>query len=211
MLAFRQRKRDPHGLEPEPYPGCAGLLLPKLRQNHQHHRSGMPFCGGGIDGVTAQEEAAATGRVNAACSDASYLKTLLTMAVVFFVVLFVPFLSLIGLAGTWFLRFALPVMCIRWWVKYGTVKTQDPDFSRARTSAVLVSIAAVIFFFTFAIHIRYRRSSHGANCNPERYAGGKAAVARRFSVSAGRSTMCQLAHPSRKQTNVDKRKSSQGA
>ena len=113
-----------------------------------------PFCQTQIDSTTAEREAAATSKSNAACSDASYLRILLTMFFVFLALMLVPFIGLVGLAGTWFIRIALPIMCIRWWIKYGRVHTTDPDFSRARTSTILVSVAAIVVFCTFAIHIR---------------------------------------------------------
>ena len=58
--------------------------------------------------------------------------------------MFVPFLGGIGGVAYFCLSFALPVMAIRWWLKYGRIKTSDPDFAPARRSATLSSIAAVL-------------------------------------------------------------------
>jgi hypothetical protein len=66
------------------------------------------------------------------------------MLLTFVAVMFVPFLGLAGVAGLWFLRFAIPVMVIRWWVKYGKIKTDDLDFVRARRAAIVISIVAAL-------------------------------------------------------------------
>jgi hypothetical protein len=42
----------------------------------------------------------------------------------------------------WFLRFAIPVMCVRWWIEFGSIHTEDPDYTRARTAATAVSVLA---------------------------------------------------------------------
>jgi hypothetical protein len=45
----------------------------------------------------------------------------------------------IGWLGFTFLEFAIPFMCIRWWVKYGRIQTTDPDFANATLSASYVT------------------------------------------------------------------------
>jgi cadmium resistance protein CadD (predicted permease) len=102
------------------------------------------FCSQAIDPLAAEESAAATSKISQSCSDASYLRIMAWALVTFFVILFVPFFSLLGLVGLWFLRLAIPVMVIRWWIKFGAIKTADPDFSRAKRSVILVSIVAVL-------------------------------------------------------------------
>jgi hypothetical protein len=39
----------------------------------------------------------------------------------------------------WFLRFAIPVMCVRWWIKFGSIHTEDPDYTRARTAVSVLA------------------------------------------------------------------------
>ena len=46
--------------------------------------------------------------------------------------------------GLIFVTYALPVMCIRWWVKYGSIKTDDADFPRARLTAIIVTAIAFL-------------------------------------------------------------------
>jgi hypothetical protein len=50
--------------------------------------------------------------------------------------------------GFVFIKYAVPVMTIRWWVKYGRLKTTDSDFRSARNTVILVSAIsfAVLLF-----------------------------------------------------------------
>jgi hypothetical protein len=61
---------------------------------------------------------------------------------------FFPFLGLAGIVGFVFLKYAVPVMTIRWWVKYGRLKTADSDFRSARNTVILISAIsfAVLLF-----------------------------------------------------------------
>jgi len=103
-----------------------------------------PFCSTPIDSTAAQNAAAATGRVSQACSDASYLKVMAWALLTFLGLMFVPFLGLAGIVGLWFLRVAIPVMAIRWWIKFGSIKTDDPDFARAKRTAIIVGIIGLL-------------------------------------------------------------------
>ena len=62
----------------------------------------------------------------------------------FFLVMFIPFLGLAGIVGLWFLRIAIPVMVVRWWIKFGSIKTDDPDFARAKRAVIVVGIIALL-------------------------------------------------------------------
>jgi hypothetical protein len=119
-----------------PCPNCKETINTSARQ--------CPFCFTPIDHAAAEIAAAETSRVSQACSDASYLKIMAWMLLSFFGLYFVPFLGLIGLAGYTFLAFAIPVMVIRWWVKFGSLKTDDPDFPSAKRAAIIVGIVALI-------------------------------------------------------------------
>ena len=98
--------------------------------------------------TTAIESAALTTRISQACSDASYLRVMLGLLLPFFGLIFVPMFSLIGAVGFWFLKIAIPIMLIVWWVKFGKIKTPDPDFSKARGTTFLV---AGIWFLAFVL------------------------------------------------------------
>lgn len=112
-----------------------------------------PFCSTAIDFASAETASAETSRISQACSDASYLKIMAWALIPFFFLMFLPFLSLAGAAGFWFLKVAIPVMAIRWWIKFGKIKTTDPDFPRARRSAITVGIIwAIVFLLSLPIH-----------------------------------------------------------
>ena len=116
---------------------------PHCRETINTTVQSCPFCGTAIDHAAAEASAAATARISQAVSDASYLKVMAWAILTFFLVMFVPFLGLVGLAGLWFLRLAIPFMLIRWWIRFGKIKTDDRDFSQARGSTYIV--AAVWF------------------------------------------------------------------
>jgi hypothetical protein len=105
-----------------------------------------PFCASPVDPAAAEAAAATMSRINQACSDASYLRIMAGVAGTFLVLLFIPFLTLIGLVGFTFLEFAIPVMSTRWWVKFGKIKTVDVGFRKAKTTAILVTAGAALFW-----------------------------------------------------------------
>ena len=59
---------------------------------------------------------------------------------VFFGVTFIPFVGLLGICGYYFLMFAVPIMTIRWWIKFHAIRSDDRDFKRARTTVIVVSL-----------------------------------------------------------------------
>lgn len=121
-----------------PCPNCNQTINTSMQQ--------CAFCGAPIDSVAAQQAAEKTAEISRACSDASYLKIMAGSALTFFLARFIPFLSLVGIVGFAFLEIAIPVMAIRWWVKYRSIKTDDPDFTQAKLTASYVGGGAVIFF-----------------------------------------------------------------
>jgi hypothetical protein len=101
------------------------------------------YCGVPIDHAAAASASEAFAKVNQAISDASYLTIMGGCALGFFLVQFVPFLSLIGWAGLLFLQFAIPFMTIRWLIKYAQIESPDPEFRNAKRNAILVGFLAV--------------------------------------------------------------------
>jgi endogenous inhibitor of DNA gyrase (YacG/DUF329 family) len=131
-----------------PCPNCKETINTTLQQ--------CPFCSATIDLAVAEDSAAATSRISQACSDASYLKVMAWSLLTFFFLTLAPFLSLAGVVGLWFLRIAIPVMLIRWWIKFGSIRTDDPDFARAKRAAITVGIVALLALVTgipwFLVH-----------------------------------------------------------
>ncbi len=117
-----------------PCPNCRETINTSMPQ--------CQFCGAAIDHASAELSAAETSRISQACSDAGYLKIMAWALIPGVLVLFVPFLSMASALAIWFLRFAIPVMVIRWWIKFRDIKTSDPDFAAARRAAIIVSVVA---------------------------------------------------------------------
>jgi hypothetical protein len=123
-----------------PCPNCRETINTSMQQ--------CPFCSAPIDRAAAEQSAAATSQISQACSDASYLKIMLGVLIPFGVMIFFPFLGLAGIVGFVFIKYAVPVMIIRWWIKYGRIKTTDSDFRSARGTVILVSaISFLILLF----------------------------------------------------------------
>lgn len=110
-----------------------------------------PFCSAPVDAVAANAAADLMSKVNQGCSDASYLRIMAGLMGVFFVLSLIPFVSWVGSAGYWFMFLAVPFMAVRWWVKFGKIKTGDTGFASAKKSAMaavgiwlLLAIAGII-------------------------------------------------------------------
>jgi hypothetical protein len=88
------------------------------------------FCDGSIDPETALAAAEVQDKVNQSCSDASYLRTAAIAMFVFLGLSFVPLIPIVywGFLVTFIVVIA---MVIRWQVKFGKLKTDDPDYRQA--------------------------------------------------------------------------------
>jgi len=128
-----------------PCPNCKETINTSMRE--------CPFCSAPIDRDVAEVSAAATSRISQACSDASYLRIMLGILIPFGIVIFFPFLGLLGLVGFVFIKYALPVMIVRWWIKYGRIKTTDPDFRRARKMVILVSTISFLVLLLVRVNL----------------------------------------------------------
>lgn len=111
------------------------------------------FCSAPVDAASAEAAAEETSRVSAAVSDASYIRILCGAALTFLFLRFVLFLNLIGIFGFIFVEIAIPVMLIRWWIKYGSIKTADPDYGPARKRVLIVGGCTVLFFLLRSLRV----------------------------------------------------------
>jgi hypothetical protein len=125
-----------------PCPNCNETINTSMQQ--------CAFCSTPIDRTVALASAAATSKISRACSDASYLKIMTGCALIFFFLRFVPLISQLGFMGFLFLEIAIPVMTIRWWIKYGRIQTDDPDFPEAKLTATYVAGGVFLFLLFLA-------------------------------------------------------------
>jgi hypothetical protein len=125
--------------------GNLGIFeCPVCKQTIDASSTQCRFCSVPVDPEAAQAAAEKMAKLNQACSDASYLRTAAISIFVFFGVMFIPFFSLLGLVGYYFLLVAVPVLAIRWWIKFGGIQADDSDFRRARITVIVISILIVI-------------------------------------------------------------------
>jgi hypothetical protein len=117
------------------------------------------FCGAKVDHEAAQQAGVLMARINQACSDASYMKSTAVSIPVFFVLRFIPFASMLGGVGFIGLSFVVPIWAVRWWLKFGSIVSDDADFRKARSTVkiagILVSVVLVLlvilpFLFAFS-------------------------------------------------------------
>jgi hypothetical protein len=111
------------------------------------------FCSALIDPVAAEAAAEKMARINQACSDASFLRTMAISILVFLGLMFVPFLTWLGVCGYYFLMFAVPFMAIRWWIKFPAIRADDPDFRRAKTTVIIVSALVTLPLLWFIVSL----------------------------------------------------------
>src|ERR1035438_3480440 len=131
---------------------------PNCRQTINTSMHTCPFCSAAIDRTAADASAEVLAQVNQACSDASYLKIMAGSALTFFLVQFIPFLGLVGALGFRFVEVALPFMSIRWWIRFGSLKTDDPDSARARRIAKWTAVGSILFLtLVIILSIIFRR------------------------------------------------------
>jgi len=123
----------------------AGIIeCPNCKQTIDVTASQCRFCSAPIDPAAALVAAEKMARVNLACSDASFLRTAAISLLVFLGIMFIPFMGLLGICGYYFLALAVPFLSIRWWVRFHSIREDDPDFKRARTTVIVVSIVGTL-------------------------------------------------------------------
>ena len=109
------------------------------------------FCGSRVDHEAAVKAAAVLSKVNQACSDATYMRSTVLALPVFFVLRFLPIVSMIGFIGFYVLLFAVPIWALIWWLRYGNLNfMNDAEFARARTSVTWTGVIVGALFMIWA-------------------------------------------------------------
>jgi hypothetical protein len=132
--------------------GNAGIFeCPNCKQTIDTSSTQCRFCSIAIDPVAAEAAAHKMARVNRACSDASFLRTMAISIFVFVGLIFVPFLTLLGMVGYYFLTMAVPFMSILWWVKFHYIRVDDRDFNRAKSTVIVISVLSGLNLLRFIV------------------------------------------------------------
>ena len=114
-----------------------------------------PFCSAPIDPKLAEAAADRMAKVNQACSDASYLRIMAGSMLVFLLLSFLPLVGFVAMIGFYFLVVAVPIMMIRWWVKFGSLTSDDSDWGRAkRTVLIATGIWSIFLILLMARFVR---------------------------------------------------------
>ena len=95
------------------------------------------FCHVPVDHNFASVAAETQDKTNAACNDASFLKTVARVTVIVYLTSWIPFIGWFGSIAFLILMIAVPIMEIRWYVKYSGIPTKDADYNRAKRDAVV--------------------------------------------------------------------------
>ena len=121
-----------------PCPNCKEIINDSMAR--------CRYCDAPVDPQAAASAAALQAKVNQACSDASYLRTAALVMWAFLGLSFIPFVPLVGWAFL-FTFVAVLVLIVRWQLKFGRLRTDDPDYPRARRSKNLAALLWVGAFF----------------------------------------------------------------
>jgi NADH:ubiquinone oxidoreductase subunit 6 (subunit J) len=102
-----------------------------------------------VDRQAAAAAADIQGRVNRACSDASFLRTAAAAMFVLLGLSLVPLISFVMYLGFIITFFAVIVMVIRWQMRFCGLQTNDVDYGRAkrmRNVALVLWLLAIPLF-----------------------------------------------------------------
>jgi hypothetical protein len=107
------------------------------------------FCSTPIDLQAASAAAELQGRVNRACSDASFLRSAAAAMFVLLALSVLPLMSLVTYLGFIITFCVVLVLMVKWQIKFGGIQTRDVDYQgakRMRNVALVLWLVAIPFF-----------------------------------------------------------------
>ena len=127
-----------------PCPSCKEIINDRMEQ--------CRFCGAPVDKGIARMLAETQAKVNQACSDASYMKTVAFVMWAFLGISLIPFVPLVyyGFVITFVI---LIVLIVRWQLRFSNINTSDPDYVKARRSK---NIAFVLWLVALPVGFIFR-------------------------------------------------------
>lgn len=109
-----------------PCPNCKQMIYSDAPQ--------CRFCSAPLDRQTAEAAADVQERVNDACNQAKWIRNMAGAMWVLFAISFILTAGTVGLFGLFFL---IPAYLVYWQVKYGSLKTDDPDYQKAKRDRLI--------------------------------------------------------------------------
>ncbi len=92
------------------------------------------FCDAPLDRQVAEAAAGVQETVNEACNHAKWIRN---MAGAMWILLPISFIFTAGTAGIFAFFFLVPLYLIFWQIKYGSLKTVDPDYQKAKRDRLI--------------------------------------------------------------------------
>lgn len=124
-----------------PCPYCNEIINDSMRE--------CRFCRALIDPLAARAAGELQSRVNEACSEASYTATAAYLMFAFLLLDLIPFVPFVWLAYV-LTFFAVVFLIVRWQVRFGGLRTRDPDYGRAIFSR---NVALVLWLVAMPVWI----------------------------------------------------------
>ncbi|MBC7909215.1 MAG: hypothetical protein H7Y30_01865 [Pyrinomonadaceae bacterium] len=92
------------------------------------------FCDAPLDRQVAEVAAEVQEKVNEACNHAKWIRN---MAGAMWILLLISFIFTAGTAGVFAFFFLIPLYLIFWQFKFGSLKTVDPDYQKAKRDRLI--------------------------------------------------------------------------
>jgi hypothetical protein len=128
-----------------PCPNCRRVTddgLPRCRH-----------CSASFSPEEVETAAALQGKVNQACSDAGYLKTASLALYLLLGLSLIPFVGGPLFFGFFGALVVLLIMFVRWQIKFGRLRTHDPDYTRAKQTR---NLALLLWAFALPLGFALR-------------------------------------------------------
>ncbi|HYR77655.1 MAG TPA: hypothetical protein VEM96_17700 [Pyrinomonadaceae bacterium] len=94
------------------------------------------YCSSPVDHAAAEAAADIQDKANQAYNDASVIRNMAAVMWIFFLVRFIPFVGIVGWIGMLGMLGGVPIKMILWLLKFGRIKTNDPDYKRAKRNLI---------------------------------------------------------------------------
>lgn len=109
------------------------------------------YCGAVISLETATAQDEAKSKLADASRDGFFLTTMARALAICFIALTFSILSKLALAGFLILLVAVPLMLVRWWIKYRGLQTEEHNYKIAKLKTIMAAVVwgAVLLLWLF--------------------------------------------------------------